>query len=155
MLPRMAPPPKHQRPPKDFKPGRVVGWPAHIHAEDAKATAQRVSYCPDGKHKDYPAPNGEWTLGANSEGTKCLMVKPEQWGTVRETLRAAVEAGVIDVLRKGGFPSRTWAFINGKLHEARISNDESGWYHAFPLDYEVNWPKDPDGRLAHAPRIEL
>lgn len=117
--------------------------------------AQRVSYLPDGKHKDYPAPNGEWTLGANSEGTKCLRVKPTQWIKISEALRAAIAAGVIDVLRRGGFPSRAWAFVNGKLHEARLSNVESGAYHAFPLDYEENWPLDPGGRLDLAPRIEL
>jgi len=141
------------RSPTDFKPGVIVGWPAHI--TDTETVAARARYYPDGKHKDYPAPNQEWRLTSNSEGTKCLRIRPEHWPLIDNALRDALREGVIGPLRPGGFPDRAWAFVNDRLHEARLSNPEAGWYHAFPLDYREQWPADPRNLLERAPRIDL
>jgi len=43
--------------------------------------------------------------------------------------------------------------VNERLHEARLSNQETGEYHGFPLDYRQNYPSDPHGFLDIAPRI--
>ena len=44
-----------QRRAKDFKPGRVTGWPPNTSAETIRSLANAVTYGADGKHKDYPA----------------------------------------------------------------------------------------------------
>jgi len=56
----MPMPPSHRRA-KDFKPGRIAGWPPDRH--NRQEVAQRVCYVADAKHKDHPAPHGEWQLG--------------------------------------------------------------------------------------------
>ena len=44
---------------------------------------------------------------------------------------------------RGIFPSRAWAFVNGILHEARLTNEVSGEYHGFPIQYEDQIHKIP------------
>lgn len=146
----MAAPPSYRRP-KDFKPGRIGGWPSE--RSNQGEIAKRVSYVADAKHKDHPAPNGEWQLGGNSDGEKCEYIRPEVWPELGALLRAAVEAGVVDAKFRGDFPARLWVYVNDKLHEARLSNQETGEYHGFPLDYRQNYPMDPGDRLHLAPRI--
>lgn len=148
----MAARPQHRRA-QDFKPGIVSGWPAD--AGDAAAVAERASYVPDGKHKDYPAPGGEWTYFRNSEGSKCPAIPSDRWADVHAALRAAILAGIVGGEFRGVFPSRVWIYLNGRLCEARLSNRETGQYHGFPLDYEEHHPADPHGLLGQAPRIEL
>lgn len=146
----MARRPTHRRA-QDIKPGRVAGWPAD--RGDPRDIAQRVGYLPDGKHKDYPAPNGEWDHVRSSEGTKCARVLPEHQITIVEALQEAIVAGVVSEEFRGDFPARIWAYVDNRLHEARLSNQEQGQYHGFPLDYEEHFPADPDDRLAGAPRV--
>lgn len=143
-----------ERRPKDFKPGRVTGWRAGV---DRAALARRVRYVPDGKHKDYPSPDGEWTLCTRPEGTRCPQIERRHWPRLRDILRTAAEAGIVQFQEGDAseFPARVWAFIDGKLFEARRSNAESGIYHGFPLDHEQHYPKDPHGLLSTAPREEL
>lgn len=146
----MATRPGHRRH-QDFKPGTVTGWPPD--AGDAAEVASRVSYVPDGKHKAYPAPNGEWSYFRSTEGTRCPPIPREGWPQVQDALRAAICAGVVGGQFRGAFPSRAWVYLNGRLCEARLSNQDAGQYHGFPLDYEEHHPADPDRRLQHAPRI--
>lgn len=74
---------------------------------------------------------------------------------MQDALRQAILAGCVDVEFRGDFPARVWAFVNGTLHEARLTNEQSGEYHGFPLQYEEWQPKDPDGLLRNAPRVEI
>lgn len=148
----MAARPQHRRA-QDFKPGRVSGWPAD--AGEAAIVASRASYVPDGKHKDYPAPGGEWTYFRNSEGSKCPPIARDRWHELHTALRAAIRAGVVGGEFRGDFPARVWIYIGARLCEARLSNQETGQYHGFPLDYEEHHPSDPHALLELAPRITL
>ncbi len=149
----MAKRPTYSRRPQDFRPGRVAAWPEE--RGDPEAIARRVRYLPDGKHKDYPASNGEWEHVTSSEGTKCARFLPEHHEAVEDTLREAIIAGVVSQKFRGDFPARVWAYINGTLHEARLSNQDQGMYHGFPLDYEEHFPADPEHRLEFAPRRQM
>lgn len=56
---------------------------------------------------------------------------------------------------EGGYPRRVWAYVNGVLHEARLSNEGNGEYHGFPLEYEEQYPHDPNNVLRNAPRADI
>ena len=142
-----------QRGAQDIKRGVVTGWPPGF---DPSAVAQRASYRPDGKHKHYPAPNGEWDYRFRAEGTTCPKIEPTRWPSLQEALQAAIHDGVVlyDELR-GEFPARAWVYLDDRLCEARLSNPETGEYHGFPLDYEEHFPRDPHDLLRLAPRVSL
>jgi hypothetical protein len=53
------------------------------------------------------------------------------------------------------FPTRVWAYINGILHEAKITNSVTGEYHGMPLEYESQKPDDPHDLLRNAPRVTI
>lgn len=140
---------------KDFKPGVVTGW--RERSVDRAALVRVAYYIPDGKHKRYPAPNREWTLCTRPEGEECPRIDPKRWFRLQEILRAAMAAGAV-MFRKedpSEYPARVWAFIDGRLFEARRSNAENGGYHGFPLVFEQNFPLDPHDLLARAPRESL
>jgi hypothetical protein len=144
--------PSHERRPQDFKPGRIPTTPP---AEAVLAAAARASYRPDGTHKSHPAPNGEWDFVPASGGTRCLHIDQRDWPKLEAALRQAIRAGVVDQQLRGDFPARCWVFVNDTLNEARLSNEVTGEYHGFPIDYEGNYPSDPGNALARAPRIEV
>lgn len=135
---------------KDFKRGVLAGFPP---AADLKDLAPRVRYLPDGKHKSYP--DAAWSFVPDSDGTRCQRIAPDAWPKLNAALHDAFITGSVDTSRRGLFPSRAWAYVNGVLHEARLSNQDTGEYHGFPLDYEEHFPHDPDERLPFAPRIDL
>ena len=56
---------------------------------------------------------------------------------------------------RGDFPSRAWVYINGVLHEARLTNQAIGEYHGFPLEYDEQFPEDPHDLLRNAPRVDI
>jgi hypothetical protein len=74
---------------------------------------------------------------------------------LQRVLRRAINAGCVDVEFRGDFPSRAWAFINDTLHEARLTNQQTGEYHGFPIDYEEQYPLDPHDILRTAPRVQI
>lgn len=138
---------------QDFSPGEVTGWPPG--SGPPNDLARRARYGADGKHKDYPAPNGEWSYVFRSEGTKCPKIASALWPKLQEALHAALTAGVVQCEHPGEFPRRAWIYLNGRLCEARRTNAATGEYHGFPLDHEEHYPRDPENRLSHAPRIHL
>src|SRR4051812_28389537 len=81
-----------ERRPKDFKPGEVTGWRPGV---DCAPLVERAHYIPDGKHKNYPAPNGEWTLCTRPEGTRCPTIPPEKWRHLQTHLRCAMASGAV------------------------------------------------------------
>ena len=75
---------------------------------------------------------------------------------MQHALREAIRCGCVSREFRGDFPSRVWAFVNGYLHEARLTNEKSGEYHGFPLQYEEQQPKDPDHLLMRkAPHVTI
>ncbi len=93
-------------------------------------------------------------MSRKADKAKCERFAPADWPRLEETLQAAVRTGCVDEFR-GNFPSRAWAFINGVLHEARLTNQANGEYHGFPLEYEEQRPDDPHDLLRNAPRVEI
>jgi hypothetical protein len=142
--------PTHQRPKKDFRRGTLA---AQLPA--AAAIAARVRYVASGEHKNYPSPTGLWTMGHKIDKAKCDRFDTAEWPRLEETLRAAINAGCVDVEMRGDFPARVWAFINGTLHEARLTNQTRGEYHGFPIEYPEHFPADPENQLRNAPRVTI
>ena len=68
-----------------------------------------------------------------------------------EALQQAIRARCIGAFH-GGFPSRVWVWINGVLHEARLT--VNGEYHGFPLDDPKQYPR-PEDRLENAPSVTI
>jgi hypothetical protein len=145
--------PKHQRRPKEFKPGTIAPWPAD--KLPAAEVAKLVRYVASGEHKDYHAPDGSWIRAHHSDKTKCAHFARSEWVRLQESLQGAIEASCVDEEFRGDFPTRAWAYVNGVLHEARLSNRSSGEYHGFPLEYPEQIPLDPTNLLRNAPRVEI
>lgn len=58
-------------------------------------------------------------------------------------LRQAITAGNVSPIWDGGFPLHVWYMDDDDvLYEARLSNRESGEYHAYPLEDRREWPKN-------------
>ena len=68
-----------------------------------------------------------------------------------ETLRESIRRSCVQLDSQKAFPTRAWAYINGKLHEAKITNQVSGEHHGFPLEYESQEPDDPHDLLEECP----
>ena len=119
----------YQRPPDDFKTGRLAAWQAD--KETREKIAERVRYRGNGAHKTYPSPNGEWTPCLRRGKAGCWKFDPGDWPRLVILLRRAIVAGCVHEEFRNGFPARVWAYINDTLHEARLEGN--GVYHGLPL----------------------
>jgi hypothetical protein len=144
--------PGFERRPDDFKPGRLVVWEADTGAR--RQFANLVRYRGNGAHKTYNSPSGEWVPSRRRGKASCWRFDQADWPRLVILLQRAIVAGCVAEF-KGEFPSRVWAYINGTLHEARLHNELLGEYHGFPLEYEEQWPADPNGILRDAPREQI
>lgn len=149
----MAKRPRHQRPAKDYKRQRIAPWPTG-HAS-ASEIATRVRYVPSGEHKAHPSPQGTWTVAIQSDKSKCDNYPPAVWNLIQRALEDAIKHECTGAEFRGDFPARAWAFVNDILHEARLTNEQTGEYHAFPLDDSKHHPIDRDNRLGSAPRATI
>ena len=70
-----------------------------------------------------------------------------------DVLRRAIRAGCVSEFG-GAFPDRDWAWINGVLHEARITDKRTGDYHGFPVNDRRQYP-EPIDQVEAAPRVEI
>lgn len=122
---------------------------------DAAEVAERVSYRGSGKHKSYPAPNHEWEPVHRPGTAVCARFNPTEWHRLEEALRESIRRSCVQLEPRRGFPTRAWAYINGTLHEARLTNQGNGEYHGFPLEYESQKPEDPHDLLRNAPRVTI
>ena len=77
------------------------------------------------------------------------------WHTLLAALQEAFRRSCVQVDSQKEFPTRAWAYVNGTLHEARITNQGLGEYHGFPLEYESQKPEDPHDLLKDAPRVDI
>lgn len=145
--------PRYQRQPDDFKPGSIAPWP--FGKPPPESVAQRARYVASGEHKDYPSSDGLWTVVPKADKAKCARFARTEWHRLKEVLRQAISASCVHAEFRGDFPARAWAFINDVLHEARLSNRGNGEYHGFPLEYQEQWPDDPNDLLRNAPRASI
>lgn len=148
----MATRPAHL-PRRDIKPKYVMehraDWPG-------AQLAVQVRYAGNGKHKTQSPPSnkrGLWTPVWHDDGhaERCETYDPRDWESIELLLKHSIELGFVATDKDGrpefrdGMPSRAWAFIDGVLHEARLTGGKT--YHAFPLTVERTWPIDPHRRL--------
>jgi hypothetical protein len=140
----MAKRPKHKH---TIKPGDICDWPDGIGTP--AEVAERATYQGSSLHKTYPSPAGPPALRADK--AKCDPYDSADWHLLRDALRQAIRAGCVGAFRNG-FPSRVWVWINGTLHEARLTGN--GEYHGFPLDDPKHYPS-PEDRLEDAPRVTI
>lgn len=83
-----------------------------------------------------------------SDKSKCDHFRTEDWPKLRAILQRSIRDECVHETFRGNFPSRVWAFINGTLHEARLTNQETGEYHGFPIEYTEQYPDDPRNVLS-------
>src|SRR4051812_33075615 len=117
----------YQRTEADIKPGRIELWNAGEKERDE--IALKVQYRGNGAHKTYTSPTGEWTPSLRRGKSVCSKFAPEDWPRLLLTLQAAIRVGGVHKDFERGYPTRVWAYINGKLHEARLHNPLLGEYH--------------------------
>ncbi len=108
-----------------------------------------MTYTGNPIHKTYPSPAGPAALRADE--AKCDVYSADHWPMLLDALRQAITARCVGAFR-GEFPSRAWVWINGVLHEARLTG--GGDYHGFPINDPRQYPL-PAARLEDAPRVEI
>jgi hypothetical protein len=138
--------PKYQR---GIKRGRIIDWPEGVGTP--AEVADRVTYTGNAIHKSYPSLAGAPALRADK--AKCDRYAREQWPRLLDALRTAIRAGYVGDFR-GGFPDRAWVWINGVLHEARLTDQGTGDYHGFPINDSRHYP-EPVDRVEAAPRVQI
>lgn len=150
----MARAPQHRRASRTIRPGVITPWPVDM--PSPTLIAQRATYRASPEHKNYRAPNGEWTfLIPRPDKAFCMSIPPAQWPRVQDALRIAITSGCVSEEFQGDFPRRAWVYINGVLHEARLTNAGIGEYHGFPLTQAEHYPSDPQHLLQRAPRVSI
>lgn len=132
-----------------IKKGQICDWPPEMRPPEE--VASQATYVGNPIHKSYPSPAGPPALKADEQ--KCDQYDIQDWPQLTEVLRRAILAHCIGTFR-GEFPSRAWAWINGVLHEARLTGQGQGEYHGFPLDDIRQYP-EPLERLERAPRVDI
>lgn len=132
-----------------IKPGRIFEWPENVGTPEE--VASRVTYAGSALHKTYQSPAGPPAYRADK--AKCDEYPRAAWPQLEEALRNAIRAEMVDVFR-GEFPGRAWVWINNVLHEARLTNQDVGDYHGFPLNDPRNYPA-PIDRIRGAPRVTI
>jgi hypothetical protein len=104
--------------------------------------AARVRYVGSQEHKNYPSSAGE--PGLRSDATPCdPAIKREQAEAVLQT---AIHRRCVSEQREGDFPRYVWGRLHGRLYQARLINQQQGWYKAWAIE-EIEAPRDRDGRL--------
>ncbi len=88
-----------------------------------------------------------------ADKAKCDQYAEEHWPRLLDVLRRAIRARCVSDFR-GAFPDRVWAWINGVLHEARLTNEGTGDYHGFPIIDLRQYP-EPIDRIEAEPRVDL
>lgn len=134
---------------RKIKVGHIADWP---HAADTPdVVAARVRYEGNAEHKTYHSPAGPPALHADK--AKCDEFARADWPRLQEALRRAIESECVAHFR-GDFPSRAWVWINDVLHEARLTSEEQGTYHGFPIDDPRQYP-GPEHALERAPHVTI
>lgn len=145
--------PSRQREEQLGKPGRVDPWPEGL--PPLEEVAEKAYFRGSGKHKTYPAPNNEWIPTMRGKVARCDKYPKDQWIELTKVLRDAIRVGCVQLDTQSEFPSRVWCFVNGVLHEGRLTNPETGEYHGLPLRQSASWPIDRLGKLKDAPRVDI
>lgn len=133
---------RHQR----SKHRKLHAWPEAGPSSDE--IARRARYVGSPEHKGAWSPEHQPHLRSDaSECPRHLSVDPEQNSL---DLQRAIRLHCVGADFEEGFPRYVWAWVNGRVWEARHIRGPVGTYKAYgPLE-DVELPLDPDGRLAAA-----
>lgn len=115
--------------PHGIKRGRICDWPED--AASPSEIADQVTYGGNAMHKTYPSPAGPPAF--RSDKAKCDHYAIADWPRLLDALKLAIRSGCVGS-PEGQFPARAWVWINHVLHEARLTNAQTGEYHGFPVD---------------------
>lgn len=144
---RMSRRPSYRR---RIKRGRICPWPEG--ARPVEEIANAATYTGNPVHKTYPVSGVPPAWRADK--AKCDHFAEAEWERLLGALQQAIRAGFVSDFR-GGFPERgAWAWINGVLHEARLTNEGTGDYHGFPINDPRQYPL-PVALLEAAPRVQI
>jgi hypothetical protein len=103
---------------------------------DLSELAQAARYIGSPEHKDFPSPAGPPSM--RSDATKCP--HDRTFDEISGWLREAITAGDVGGPWTGHlFPQLVWRRVGDVVFEARLSNNELGWYHGYPND-RTEWP---------------
>jgi hypothetical protein len=149
----MAKRPTYRRAGSEIRRGRIGKWPAN--GPSQVEVSGRVHYIPNGEHKNYPSPTNAWIFGPKKDKSLCLRYPQEAWPQLTAGLRTAIAGPCISEEFRSVFPARAWIYVDGLLHEVRLSSETNGEYHGFPVEYQEAYPEDPQGKLKDCPRVTI
>jgi len=72
---------------------------------------------------------------------------------LRKWLKQAIEGPCVSEEFRGEYPARAWIWVDGVLHEVRLSSETNGVYHGFPVEYEEAYPEDPLDKMKDCPHV--
>ena len=134
--------PHYQR---GIKRGQICDWPDGVGTPDE--VAARVTYTGNRIHKTYMSPAGP--PARHADKSKCDQYNEEHWPRL-----CAPESNTCRCVSdfRGAFPMRAWVWINGVLHEARLTNEVRATTTVFQSMIRGNIPAS---KLEAAPRVEI
>jgi hypothetical protein len=128
---------------------RIVPWSSSESAADVAAV---VRYVGSAEHKSHPSPAGPPKLRHNDASACDPKYVNRDADPITFTqspsraLREAIASGRTSEL-VGRFPNYVWGLLDGVLYEARLVNQEAGWYKAYALAEDAELPDDPQRLL--------
>ena len=133
---------QHHRP----KHRRIHPWPQNEGSPEE--VAARACYVGSAEHKGNWSPHHEPRL--RSDASACPPELSIDLHANTESLRRAIKLRCVGADFENGFPKYVWAWVGGKLWEARHIRGPIGTYKAYgPLEL-VELPTDHDGLLEAA-----
>jgi hypothetical protein len=117
---------------------QVIGpWPED--APSPESIARRVVFVGSAEH--IPGPR------LRSNATPCDPEQdPRRFREITRALRGAIRQGSVSRIFESGFPKYVWAWVDGRLYEARHINGPLGTYKGYRLEEWIR-PQDPQGLL--------
>jgi hypothetical protein len=103
-----------------------------------RMAAERAVYESYAYHRPHDSRMGRPATRRYPHASKCESHWEQQTATA--ALREALREGRVSAAWDGVFPRFAWQFNGDVLYEARLSNRESGAYHAYPLEDKREWP---------------
>jgi hypothetical protein len=104
--------------------------------------AEAARYVSSPYHRSPGSPMGA-PLSRRAHASLC----PPTWDQIEanRVLKAAIREGRVSTDWRSAFPSFAWHLDGEVLYEARLSNQDKGEYHGYPLESREEWPKGLDG----------
>lgn len=128
---------RHKRPRQKV----ITPWPDD--KPDPENVAERAVYVGSAEHKSYPSPAGHPAL--RSDASRCDP-RYTNFEEITAVVREAIHRECTSAVFEGDFPKYVWGWLDGQLYEARLVNQDQGWYKGYPLEV-IETPRDIENRL--------